>query len=48
MYGNWDEQDRTKVARYIQYQTDYTYVTGTDSQGYSRRTIPVYIGRQTN
>jgi hypothetical protein len=48
MYRNWDEQDRTKVARYIQYQTDYTYVTGTDGQGYSRRTIPVYIGRQTN
>jgi hypothetical protein len=48
MYGNWDEQDCTKVAQYIQYQTNYTYVTGTDGQGYSRRTIPVYIGRQTN
>jgi hypothetical protein len=48
MYENWDEQDRTKVARYIQYQTDYTYVTGTDGQGYSHRTIPIYIGRQTN
>jgi hypothetical protein len=41
MYG-------TKVAWYIQYQTDYTYVTGTDGQGYSCCTIPVYIGRQTN
>jgi hypothetical protein len=48
MYGNWDKQDCTKVAQYIQYQTDYTYVTGTDSQGYSCHTIPVYIGRQTN
>jgi hypothetical protein len=47
MYGNWDEQDHTKVARYIQYKSDYTYVTGTEGQGYSQRTIPVYIGRQT-
>jgi hypothetical protein len=48
MYGNWDEQDYTKVARYIQYKSDYTYVTGTEGQGYSQRTIPVYIGRQTH
>jgi hypothetical protein len=47
MYRNWDEQDHTKVARYIQYKSDYTYVTGTEGQGYSQHTIPVYIGRQT-
>jgi hypothetical protein len=41
MYGNWDEQDCTKVARYIQYKSDYTYVTGTEGQGYSQHTIPV-------
>jgi hypothetical protein len=48
MYGNWDEQDRTKVAKYIQYKSDYTYVTGTEGQGYSHCTVPVYIGRQTH
>jgi hypothetical protein len=48
MYGNWDEQDRTKVARYIQYKPDYMYVTGTEGQGYSQCTILVYIGRQTH
>jgi hypothetical protein len=47
MYGNWDEQDCTKVARYIQHKSDYTYVTGTEGQGYSQHTIPIYIGRQT-
>jgi hypothetical protein len=48
MYGNWDKQDRTKVAQYIQYHPDYMYVTGTEGQGYSRCTIPIYIGRQTS
>jgi hypothetical protein len=47
MYGSWDEQDHTKVAKYIQYKSDYTYVTGTEGQGHSRRTVPIYIGRQT-
>jgi hypothetical protein len=47
MYRSWDKQDHTKVARYIQYKSNYTYVTGTEGQGYSQCTIPVYIGRQT-
>ena len=47
-YGKWDNEKRTKVARYIQYNADYTYVTGTDGRGYSQHTIPVYISRQTH
>ena len=30
MYGKWDHENRTKVAKYIQYNTNYTYVTGTE------------------
>ena len=30
MYGKWDHENRTKVAKYIQYNADYTYVTGTE------------------
>ena len=47
MYGKWDHENRTKVAKYIQYNADYTYVTGTEGQGHSQHTIPVYISRQT-
>ena len=47
MYGKWDEERRTKVAKYIQYNADYTYVTGTEGRGYSQHTIPIYISRQT-
>ena len=46
-YGKWDQESRTKVTRYIQYNADYTYVTGTEGRGYSQHTIPVYISRQT-
>ena len=46
-YGKWDHKDRTQVAKYIQYNADYTYVTGTNGRGYSQHTIPVYISRQT-
>ena len=48
LFGKWDEQDRTKVAKYIQYNVDYTYVTGTEGRGYTQRTTPVYIGRRAN
>ena len=47
MYGKWDHENRTKVAKYIQYNADYTYVTGTEGRGHSQHTIPVYISRQT-
>ena len=47
MYGKWDHEDRTKIAKYIQYNADYTYVTGTEGRGHSQHTIPVYISRQT-
>jgi hypothetical protein len=47
MYGSWDERDCTKVAKYIQYKSYYTYVTGTEGQGHSRHTVPIYISRQT-
>ena len=30
LYGKWDHENRTKVAKYIQYNADYTYVTGTE------------------
>ena len=46
-YGKWDEEPRSIVAKYIQYNADYMYVTGTAGQGYSQHSIPVYIGRQT-
>ena len=46
-YGKWDQESRTKVAKYIQYNADYMYVTGTEGQGHSQHTIPVYISRQT-
>ena len=46
-YGKWDHEDHTQVAKYIQYNADYTYVTGTNGRGYSQHTIPVYISRQT-
>ena len=46
-YGKWDHKNRTQVAKYIQYNTDYTYVTGTNGRGYSQHTTPVYISRQT-
>ena len=46
-YGKWDHESRTQVAKYIQYNADYTYVTGTNGRGYSQHTIPVYISRQT-
>ena len=46
-YGKWDLESHTKVTKYIQYNTDYTYVTGTEGWGYSQHTIPVYISRQT-
>ena len=29
-YGKWDLESHTKVTKYIQYNTDYTYVTGTE------------------
>ena len=45
-YGKWDHENRTQLAKYIQYNADYTYVTGTNGRGYSRHTIPVYISRQ--
>ena len=48
MYGKWDEESHTKVAKYIQYNANYTYVTGTEGRGYSQHTIPVYISRQTH
>ena len=47
MYGKWDHENRTKVAKYIQYNADYTYVTGTEGRGHSQHSIPVYISRQT-
>ena len=47
MYGKWDHENCTKVAKYIQYNADYTYVTGTEGRGHSQHTIPVYISRQT-
>ena len=47
MYEKWDHENRTKIAKYIQYNADYTYVTGTEGRGHSRHTIPVYISRQT-
>ena len=47
IYGKWDHENRTKVAKYIQYNADYTYVTGTEGRGHSQHTIPVYISRQT-
>ena len=47
-YGKWDYENRTKVAKYIQYNADYTYVTGTDGRGYSQHTIPVYISRHSH
>ena len=46
-YGKWDQEPRSTLAKYIQYNTDYTYVTGTAGRGYSQHSIPVYIGRQT-
>ena len=46
-YSKWDNEPRSILARYIQYNADYTNVTGTTGRGYSRHTIPVYIGRQT-
>ena len=46
-YGKWDQEPRSTLAKYIQYNADYTYVTGTAGRGYSQHTIPVYIGRQT-
>ena len=48
LYGKWDLENCTKVTKYIQYNTDYTYVTGTEGRGYSQHTIPVYISRQTH
>ena len=45
-YGKWDHENRTQVAKYIQYNADYTYVTGTNGRGYPKHTIPVYISRQ--
>ena len=47
-YSKWDNEPRSILARYIQYSTDYTYVTGTAGRGYSQHRIPVYIGRQTS
>ena len=47
-YGKWDYENRTKIAKYIQYNADYTYVTGTDGRGYSQHTIPVYISRHSH
>ena len=47
-YGKWDYENRTKVAKYIQYNADYTYVTGTEGRGYSQHTIPVYISRHSH
>ena len=46
-YGKWDEEPRSTIAKYIQYNADYTYVTGTAGRGYSQHSIPVYISRQT-
>jgi hypothetical protein len=46
LFGTWDEQDRTKVAKYIQYNADYMMVTGTDGEDCPQRTIPVYISRK--
>ena len=46
-YGKWDEEPRSILAKYIQYNADYTYVTGTAGRGYSQHSIPIYIGRQT-
>ena len=47
-YGKWDYEYRTKVAKYIQYNADYTYVTGTEGRGYSQHSIPVYISRHSH
>ena len=47
LYGKWDHESRSILAKYIQYNADYMYVTGTAGWGYSQHTIPVYIGRQT-
>ena len=47
-YGKWDYENRTRIAKYIQYNADYTYVTGTDGRGYSQHTIPVYISRHSH
>ena len=46
-YEKWDHENHSILTRYIQYNTDYTYVTGTAGRGYTQHTIPVYIGRQT-
>ena len=48
LYGKWDHKSHSILAKYIQYNADYTYVTGTAGQGYSQHTIPVYISRQTS
>ena len=47
LYGKWDKEPRSILAKYIQYNADYMYVTGTAGRGYSQHSIPVYIGRQT-
>ena len=47
-FGKWDHENRTRIAKYIQYNADYTYVTGTDGRGYSQHTIPVYISRHSH
>ena len=47
-YGKWDHENRTQIAKYIQYNADYTRVTGTNGRGYSQHTLPVYISRQTH
>ena len=46
-YGKWDQEPCSIIAKYIQYNADYTYVTGTAGRGYSQHSIPVYISRQT-
>jgi hypothetical protein len=48
LFGAWDLQSRTKVAKYIQYNADYTMVTGTEGRKHERRTIPVLLGRRAH
>jgi len=45
-YNNDGDDNKTMVAKFIQYSTDYTTVVGCNGRGYPQRTLPVTSGRK--
>jgi hypothetical protein len=47
-FGKWDNEPCLMLTPYIQYSTNYTYVTGSAGRNKELRTVPVFVGHRVH